>query len=117
MIVIDRGMKCASVNITRSAKAMRIATHMNTTASAHMLEWIGIGMVKIDIFAEAKSTTATPIGTNERIGTSTAAVIGRRLAIEGVTAQTGTTIMESTITSPLATTMTITILAFAITDR
>jgi predicted thioesterase len=117
MTVIDRGMKCASVNITRSAKPMRIATHINTTASAHMLEWIGIGMVKIDTFAEAKSTTATPIGTNERIGTSTAAVIGRRLAIEGVTAQTGTTIMESTITSPLATTMTITILAFAITDR
>src|SRR5688500_17706322 len=105
MRVIDRDMKCGSVNITPSAKAMGIATHTNTNASAHMPERIGIGMVTIETFAEAKSSAATLIGTNERIGTSIADVTGRRRAIEGVTAPIDTTTMESTITSPLATTM------------
>ena len=117
MSVINRDMNCASVNITCNAKAMLIATHINMNASAHMHEPIGIGKITIDTFAEAKSTTATLIGTNERTGTSTAAVIGRRLAIEGATAQIDTITMESTITSPLATTMITTILAFAIMGR
>jgi hypothetical protein len=112
MSVIDRDMNCASVNITCNAKAMLMATRVNT--NAHMHEPIGIGKITIDTFAEAKSTAATLIGTNERTGTSTAAVIGRRLAIEGATAPIDTITMESTITSPLATTMITTILAFDI---
>jgi hypothetical protein len=117
MTVIDRDMRYARVNVTRSARAMLIAARTNTNASAHMPERIGIGMVMSETFAEEKSTAATLIGTNETIGTSTVAAIGRRLATEGVTAQIDIIIMEPTITSPLATTMTTTILAFAIMDR
>lgn len=110
-------MKHASFNTTRSVKAMVIATHTNTNVGAHMPEPIGIGMIAIDTFADAKNIAVTLIGMSEKIGTSTAGVIGRRLAIEGVTARIDTTIMEFIITSPLAITMTTTILAFAITGR